>query len=170
MDSNRYYKNKVLKTIELNLTRMKKIFILTLTYLILPSCSKTTTEASFWEFSSFRITAEALNDMDKVDIIYFSGSIPNYEKADYYRHLIAIKKSTNDTVNILTIFDHGITENTALNTYSYLSPNNEMNKMGNTDIYDYKLNGLTKVAQNPILLDDFFFKFPTVIGSVAIVR
>jgi hypothetical protein len=140
-----------------------KIIIIILFYLT--SCS--TKEVKFWDFSDFTLQENAIEDMERINIIYYSGIDPNYESADFYYHLIATKESSQDTVNILTVFNHGIKEQEAFDNYVYLNPDNSLNKMGDSDIYNHKTNGITKVAQNPSLLNDFFLKYPTVIGSIA---
>jgi hypothetical protein len=76
----------------------RKIILIQLLLLLL-GCSR---NYEYWDISEFKIAPNALEDGEKIKVIYTSQGPDNNDDLEYYYHLIVISKNSGDTINILT--------------------------------------------------------------------
>lgn len=132
----------------------------------------------YWDISKFRIEPNALQNEERVNIIYASGGPDANRDFKYFFHFVAVSMESRDTVNILTTEQNLFNDADDYKIYNYFNEEDittklaQMNldsigKITHIDQFDkIKLRRPKKVARNPefdMIGDN---KFPTVIGSL----
>lgn len=132
----------------------------------------------YWDISKFRIEPNALQNDERVNIIYSSGGPDANRDFKYYFHLVAVSLESGDTVNILTTEQNLLNETDDYKIYNYFNENDISTKLAqmnldsiesitHTDQFDkIKLRKPKKVVRDPEFDMIGSNNFPTVIGSI----
>jgi len=149
------------------------LFLLIFCTLLLISCNN---GYEFWDISKFKMDENALEDYEKVKILYTSRGPDNNSDLDYYVHLIAVSQKSGDTINILSAFENYLTDGDKDSVFIFLSQNHVGNKIIQsdkimditkiTDIEKIPLKKINKVARDPRFDYIANNNYPTVIGTV----
>jgi len=99
---------------------MKKLYVLPL-FLMLISCE---TDYYFWSIDKFEFKKDALNDDEKVKLLYTSNGPDENTNRDYYYHLIVVSQVTGDTVNVLTASQNGFNESSENEVFNFYNEKN----------------------------------------------
>ncbi|MDZ7845637.1 MAG: hypothetical protein U5L96_02025 [Owenweeksia sp.] len=136
------------------------------------SCSP---DYQYWPLKHFSINKDALQNGEKVKLLYTSRGPDANQDLSYYYHLLVVSESTGDTVNVLTYADNGFEMGDAERSFLYfdreslqaralLSSFNsitDFNKMKNS-----QPPVINKVARDPAYDQVADNNFPTVIGVI----
>ncbi|MCB0509857.1 MAG: hypothetical protein KDC82_03765 [Bacteroidetes bacterium] len=90
--------------------------------ILLASC---TPEIQYTDLSEFKMEEELVENLSEVELLYSSATPDGEEDLSYLIQLIAINKSTLDTVNILTTFNRGGGNGDAKNLFKFYSLDSE---------------------------------------------
>lgn len=90
--------------------------------LLIYSC---TPEIQYRDISDFQVDNDLIENLSEVELLYSSATPKGEEDLSYLLHIVAVNKSTNDTVNILTTFNRGGGNGDAKNLFKFYSLDSE---------------------------------------------
>lgn len=156
---------------------MRSFLIIQVVFLIalLPGCGSKGYQ--YWEVSKFRMDRNALQDGEKIKLLYMSRGPETDKEQDFYYHFVVVSQETGDTVNILTAFDHSFSEDDGDKVFNFVSEDSPVTRLlqgGNLedvkhidDVRSVELKKFDKVARDPAFDHVADNNYPTVIGMIA---
>lgn len=99
-----------------------KYLLLFIPMILLFACEP---ELEFIEVKEFKNITKKLENNEEVELLYATGSPDKNLDLNYFIHLVAIQKSSGDTVNILTTFNRGGGKGEAKNIFKFYTLNSE---------------------------------------------
>ncbi|MFT3703228.1 MAG: hypothetical protein QM802_12700 [Agriterribacter sp.] len=149
-----------------------RIYLILLIFILISGCNS---KYEYWDIAKFRMNPHALEDNEKVKMLYSSRGPNDNKKLEYYIHMIVISQKTGDTVNILTTVNNSFTEADKERVFTFLNASNPITKMMQSDpdknndlseLNNGKLKDIRKVARDPKFDNIADNTFPTVIGVI----
>jgi hypothetical protein len=121
--------------------------------------------------SEFNIVENLLENLEEVELIYATGSPKNHIYTDAFIHVMAIRKNSGDTVNILTTFNRGDGSGSSKNVFKFYTPESEegqkfFQKTHSTDTDAIEIYSIERAFRDPRF--DFLAnnQHPTTIGFI----
>jgi hypothetical protein len=147
---------------------MKKItFLVLVTLLITTACEPS---MKYRSIDTFEISENLINNLDEVELIYSTGT-PKGNGFNAFLHVMAIHKTSGDTVNVLTTNNSGTGKGDKKNLFKFYTPSSDEGKnyFSKTHNLDGELSVSTLENINQVLYDPRFNfmtqnNFPAVIG------
>lgn len=151
---------------------MKKVsfFSVVALGLFLNSC---TPEVQFKDISEYSISDDVIDNNQLIELIYSSATPGGEEPLSYLIQVIALNRTTGDTINILTTFNRGGGNGEAKNEFTFFKIDSEEGEKFFYEIYNKnsetqhtidEIKNITRVSYDPRF--DYLTEnhYPTVYG------
>lgn len=145
--------------------RLNSLLFLAITA-FLTSCSNSSSY-EYRDISSYNLSEEALQDEEKIKLIYYSQGPDGNSDLSYYYHVIAISQSTGDTVNVFTFGDHGFKEGDQHKVFTFYGKDHFATKsVVSNMVENSEVPDISRVVYDPEYDYIAINQYPTVIGSI----
>lgn len=152
--------------------KFKPSSLVTLIIMLLMACGG---NHVYWDIANFNMDDEALEDDEKIQLLYSTSGPDHDSNHRYYNHLIVVSQKSGDTVNVLSVANHGVSLDDMEDLYVFYNRDSRAAKFiertlaadqgdGNAEEYDH--TKIDKVIRDPNFDHIADNDYPTIIGVI----
>jgi hypothetical protein len=152
--------------------KFKPSALITLFILLLMACGG---NYEYWDISNFKMDGKALEDDEKIQLLYSMSGPDHNRDLRHFNHLIVVSQKSGDTVNVLSFVNHGISMDDMGEIFVFYSRESQAAKFierklivdqddANSERYDH--TKIDKVIRDPKYDHIADNDYPTVIGVI----